>query len=64
MSVGESKRTTNSMNNNFTNPADQSWAAMIQKSGRKLQEQTDFELLKVSAEELAGIEVDKLGDEE
>jgi hypothetical protein len=50
------------MNNNLTNPADQSWAKIIQEIGRKqlanLPEVDDFDLLRVSEEELIGTKTD------
>lgn len=47
--------------NDLTNPADQSWAKMIQEIGRKqlakTQKLDDFELLRVAKEELIGTEI-------
>jgi hypothetical protein len=46
------------MTNDLSNPADQSWAKIIQEIGQKQLANTekldDFELLKVSEEELIG----------
>ena len=46
------------MTNDLSNPADQSWAKIIQEIGQKQlanrPEMDDFELLKVSEEELIG----------
>jgi len=51
------------MFNDLSNPADQSWAKTIQEIGRKqlakTQKLDDFELLKVSEEELIGTKTDE-----
>lgn len=48
------------LNNDLTNPADQSWAKTIQEQGQKqlanTPEMDDFDLLRVTKEELIGTE--------